>query len=109
MAQILQMGCTITCPHQGQASPVPGNTKTKVDGNFALLVSDTMTIAGCTFMIGNTPSPCLTIRWSLPAMKVKVDGTPVLLDSSVGLCLSAAQAPQGSASISGAQTKVSGT
>jgi hypothetical protein len=109
MAHILQLGCTIACPHQGQASPVPGNTKMKVDGAFALLVNDTMPIAGCTFNVSGSPSPCLTIRWTMPAMKVKVDGTPVLLDSSIGLCLNPAQAPQGTATISGAQTKVSAT
>jgi len=109
MAQILQLGCTISCPHQGQANPVPGNSKVKVDGAFALLVNDTMPIAACTFTVGPNPSPCLTIRWTMPATKVKVNGTPVLLDSSIGLCLNAAQAPQGTATISGAQTKVSGT
>ena len=109
-AHILQLGCTIACPHQGQASVVPGNSKTKVDGKFALLVNDTATIAGCPFQSAPaTPSPCLTIRWSGPATKTKVNGTPVLLETSVGLCLNAAQVPQGTATISGIQTKVSGT
>jgi len=107
-AHILQLGCTITCPHQGQATVVSGNQKTKADGQFALLATDTATIAGCTFNISGTPSPCLTIQWTMPATRVKVSGTPVLLETSIGLCLSAASAPQGTATISGVQTKVSG-
>ena len=107
---ILQMGCTIQCPHGGQATAVPSNTKVKVDGAFALLPSDTYTIAGCSFTLPNgTPSPCLTIQWLGEATKVKINGTGPLLESSSGLCKAATQAPQGSASISGAQTKVKAT
>ena len=68
---ILQMGCTIQCPHGGQATAVPSNTKVKVDGAFALLPSDTFTIAGCSFMIGTVASPCMTIQWLGEATKVK--------------------------------------
>jgi hypothetical protein len=106
---ILQMGCTIQCPHGGQATAVPTNMKVKVDGAYALLPSDTFIIAGCSFMIGNVPSPCLTIQWLGEATKVKINGTGPLLESSSGLCKAATQAPQGSASISGAQTKVKAT
>jgi len=104
---ILQMGCTIQCPHGGQATVVPGNMKVKVDGAYALLPSDTFIIAGCSFMIGTVPSPCLTIQWSAEATKVKINGTGPLLESSIGLCKGAA--PQGPASVSGAQTKVKAT
>ena len=106
---ILQMGCTIQCPHGGQATAVPTNSKVKVDGAFALLPTDTYIIAGCSFMIGTVPSPCLTIQWLGEATKVKINGTGPLLESSSGLCKAATQAPQGPASISGAQTKVKAT
>jgi hypothetical protein len=106
---ILQVGCTIQCPHGGQATAVPSNTKVKVDGAFALLPTDTFIIAGCSFMIATTPSPCLTIQWLGEATKVKINGTGPLLESSSGLCKAATQAPQGPASISGAQTKVKAT
>jgi hypothetical protein len=109
-AGILQMGCTIQCPHGGQATAVPTNSKVKVDGAFALLPTDTFTIAGCSFTLpGPSPSPCLTIQWSAEATKVKVSGTGVLLETSIGLCKAATQAPQGPATISGVQTKVKGT
>jgi hypothetical protein len=90
---ILDMGCTITCPHGGQATVVPSNTQVRVGGNLALLVSDTMIIAGCSFIVGTAPMPCLTIQWTVPATRNTVNGTPVLLQSSVGLCLNASNAP----------------
>jgi hypothetical protein len=105
---ILDMGCTIQCPHGGQATVVPGNLRVKVGGNLALLATDTMIIAGCAFNVSGAPVPCVTIQWTAPATRDTVNGTPVLLLSSVGLCLNAANAPQGTAIVSGVQTKVSG-
>ena len=104
---ILQQGCTIQCPHGGQATVVPTNTRVKVDGAFALLPTDVFTIAGCPFTLpGPTPSPCLTIQWQAEATRVKINGTGPLLETSVGLCKAATQAVQGPATVSGVQTKV---
>ncbi len=107
-AAILQMGCTIQCPHSGLATMSPSNTRVKVGGGFAILSTDMMTIAGCPFMIGNTSSPCVTIQWTNEATRVKVLGKPVLLETSIGLCKNPSGAPQGTAIISGVQTKVKG-
>jgi hypothetical protein len=107
-ANILDMGCTIKCPHSGQATVTPGNTQVKVGGNLALLVTDPMIIAGCTFAPGGVPSPCVTIQWTGPATRNTVNNTSVLLQTSLGLCLNAASAPQGTAIVSGVQTQVSG-
>jgi hypothetical protein len=41
-------------------------------------------------------------------MRVKVESKAVLLDTSIGLCMNAANAPQGTALVSGFQTKVQG-
>lgn len=104
---ILQFGCTIQCPHGGQATPTPTNTRVKVDGAFALLPADTFIIAGCPFTLPpSVPSPCLTIQWSGEATRVKINGVGPLLETSIGLCKAATQAAQGPASVSGAQTKV---
>ena len=106
---ILDVGCSIKCPHAGTATVVTSNAVVKVGGNFAILKSDVMTIAGCAFTLpGPKPSPCLTIEWSGEAQKVKVSGTPVLLQTSVGLCKSAEGAPQGPAIVAGVQMKVMG-
>jgi hypothetical protein len=108
-AAILDSGCTIQCPHGGQATVAPGNAQFKAGGNFALLATDVMTIAGCSFTVPpGSPMPCLTIQWSSPATKVTVNGVPVLLETSQGLCLNATSAPQGTALVSGVQSKVDG-
>ena len=106
---ILDAGCTIQCPHGGQAAIIPSNTRVKVGGNYALLASDTMLITGCPFTVPpGSPMPCLTIQWSAPATRDKItEQTPLLL-TSIGLCLNPLNAPQGTAIVSGAQQKVSG-
>jgi hypothetical protein len=108
-AKILQYGCTIRCPHGATASAQTTNMRVKVGGGYALLVTDVFTIAGCPFVLpGPTPHPCMTIRWLLPAFRVRVTGKPVLLQSSIGLCLAADGIPQGVALVSGVQNQVSG-
>jgi hypothetical protein len=109
---ILQMGCTMKCPHGGTVTAVTANTRVKVGGGFALLVSDTFTVAGCPFQIpvpgGTKPQPCITVQWLNEAKRVTVNGTGVLLQTSQGICKSAEGIPQGSAIVSGVQTKVKG-
>jgi hypothetical protein len=107
-AAILDAGCSIQCPHGGKATIVPGQTHVKVGGNYALLASDTMVIAGCPFTVPpGTPMPCVSIQWTAPATRV-IAGSPVLLETSVGLCLNAMSAPQGTALVSGPQQKATG-
>jgi hypothetical protein len=88
---------------------VTTNSKVQVGGGYALLVGDQFPIAGCTYMMGQVPHPCMTISWSSPAQKVTVSGSAVLLESSQGQCTAADQAVQGMASVSGVQTKVKAT
>ena len=98
-----------SCPHGGQVSFVASQARVRADGSPVLLVSDRATIAGCPFVVGTVASPCLTIQWLLPATRVQVSGTPVLLSTSLGLCCNAASAPQGPAVLSSYQQKVQGT
>lgn len=108
-ANVLDMGCTIKCPHGGAVTVIPGNVIFKAGGNFMLLSTDVMTIAGCTFTLpNNQPSPCTTIEWKNEAKKVKINSTPVLLETSLGICKNAQNAPQGTAIITGVQKKVKG-
>jgi hypothetical protein len=72
------------------------------------VVSDQVTIAGCSFNVSGSPSPCVRVQWLAPANRVRVGGTAALLSSSVALCVNAAGAPQGPATLSGFQTKVQG-
>jgi hypothetical protein len=73
-----------------------------------LSTSDTFTIAGCAFVIGVVPSPCISVQWVQPAAQSTRGGAPTLTLASVGLCLAATQAPQGPVVIASTQPNVSG-
>jgi hypothetical protein len=104
---VLTTRATILCPHGGTVTMTPAATRVTVDGDPPLRLGDVGTIAGCAFTIGTTPSPCVRPEWMLPSTRVRVEGAEVLTHTSVGLCLSAANVPQGTAIISGFQTRVS--
>jgi hypothetical protein len=105
---LLDAGASITCPHGGTGAPSPSSTRVKLGGKPPLLVGDLVSIAGCAFNVSGAPSPCLRVQWVMPATRVRAEGSPVLLSSSVGLCVNAAGAPQGTALVSGFQTRVQG-
>jgi len=107
---ILHVGAVITCPHAGQVTPVPTNSRVLVNGMPALVFTDTFPIAGCPFQVpappGTKPQPCIKVQWMVPAARVQVMGQPVLVATSTGLCLSAEQIPQGPPMPSGVQPRV---
>ena len=103
---ILTTASSITCTHGGQATLTTSNTKLKVDGVPALLVSDIHSVAGCPFTVpGPKPQPCIRIEWEAGAMMCKVEGTAVLVKSSIGKCISAEGATQGLAIVAMTQMK----
>lgn len=107
MTAILTTASTVMCPHGGTAQLVTSNTDAVIDGTPALLQTDIHPIVGCTF----TPvaySPCVSIRWVSGATQTAVRQVPVLLQNSVGLCLNAAQAPQGTALVVQVQQRAKG-
>ena len=107
MPRILTRGSQVLCPHGGSATLTTANAKVGAAGGKALVESDVHTVSGCAFMIGTKPSPCLQIRWSAGAVKLKAGGTAVLLESSAGTCYSPESAPQGMAMVVQAEPKVS--
>ena len=105
---ILQLGCTLMCPHGGQVLAVPSQTRVQAGGTPALLAADASTIVGCPFTVGPKYQPCVTVMWQALATRVAVNQQPPLLESSVGMCKSAEGAVQGVLQKSGVQTKVKG-
>ncbi len=103
---MLDSGSQIMCPHGGTAVIVPKVTKISLGLGAPLVADDTITITGCAFNVSGAPSPCIRITWTMPSIRVQAEGTPVLLSTSVGLCVNAGGAPQGPAVVSGYQTKV---
>lgn len=104
---VLTISSTVLCMHGGSAILTTANTKMMVDSVPALLESDVHPVAGCPFVIGVKPSPCVRIEWSLGSMQMQVNGVGVLLQSSIGKCFSPESAPQGIAIIVNTQMKVS--
>lgn len=102
----LTAAATMQCPHGGQVQAAPSNTRVK--GDAAVLTSaDTFTVAGCAFTIPpGTPSPCTTVRWLVADLRVTA-GAATLSDGDSGICLSAANVPQGPVSVVLTQTRVS--
>jgi hypothetical protein len=107
MPALLTAASTLMCPHGGSVTIVPGSTQTLADAPI-VRGSDTFIIAGCALSAATPPSPCVTIQWVSAATRVTCGGDLALNEASVGLCMSAAQAPQGSAIVAATQSQVSG-
>jgi hypothetical protein len=109
MAALLTSSSVLMCPHGGTVSSTTSNTKVKAAGDFVLCQADTFTIAGCPFTLPpGTPHPCVQVQWVQAALKSQVESNFPLNEDSVGLCVAADQAPQGTVQISSAQPQVTG-
>lgn len=87
------------------------NTSVQAAAGFIAVLSDEFTVAGCPFMLPTvppTPSPCVIVRWMMGDLRMQINGTPTLSQSSVGLCYSALQIPQGPPVVMTTQSKVQG-
>ena len=108
MSGMLTTASVMMCPHGGTVQAIPSSTAVQFGGSPAVTATDTFMIAGCPFVIGGVPSPCLTVQWVSPALQSEVNSNPTLTEASVGMCLAATQAPQGAVIISSTQPQVSG-
>jgi hypothetical protein len=107
---LYHMGAVAICPHGGQITIVPSNTRVLVSGMPVATVSDIGVVAGCVFTVpGPKPQPCVTARWLVPATRVLINGQPALIQTSTGLCQSAEQIPNGLPTITSTQTRVIAT
>ena len=95
------------CPHGGRATLFTSNSRSSAGGAPALLESDVHPVVGCPFTVASNYSPCVRIEWSAGANKGTVNGTPVLVKTSIGKCINAGGAVQGVATIVNTQMKVS--
>lgn len=110
MIPILTTTSTVLCPHGGSVSLSTANTTAQIDGGYALLLTDVHPVSGCPFTTpGGTPQPCVTVQWTSGATQTKVNQTPVLLQTSSGLCIAAIGVPQGAPIVTQVQSKAKGT
>jgi hypothetical protein len=108
-APFLTTASVLMCPHGGSVMASSSNTSAKA-GAAIVRPSDTFSIAGCAFTLPNgTPHPCMSVQWSKSLLRCKAAGDAALAQDSIGLCLAADQAPQGSVLIQSTQPRASGT
>ena len=110
---LFHVGAQAQCPHAGRLAVISSNLRVRVAGMPVATVADTCTVAGCLFQIpigaGVKPQPCVRVQWLKPALRVRVMGSPALLSTSAGICLSIEQFPQGPPSVVFTQPRVKGT
>ena len=107
-AHFLTMTTSMSCPHGGTVAVATTNARVKADGDFVLRSTDTFTIGGCSYAIGNVPHPCVSVRWDVHAERHTAQGDPSLTEESVGLCLAGDQGTQGTVVISSTQSRGAG-
>lgn len=104
---------TVMCPHGGTVNLSTSQSDAEAEGGKLVLVTDEHTISGCPFQVpapsGTVPQPCVKCRWQVGATLTMVNDTPVVTQSSVGLCFSATEIPQGPAIIANAAAQTKAT
>jgi len=109
MGGLLNTASMLMCPHGGTVSAVTSNTQVSAGGSPLVRASDTFIVAGCAVTLPPAvPSPCVTVQWVSPDSRSQAVGDFTLSEASVGLCLAATQAPQGTVIISNTQEQVTG-
>jgi len=108
-ANLLNRSSVLMCPHGGTVQIITTNTRTKAGGDFIVRAGDSFTIVGCPFTLpGGAYHPCVRVQWVTNALRSKVMGDMPVTQSSVGMCLAADNAPQGSVMINVVQPRVRG-
>lgn len=109
MSFLLDKNATILCTHGGSVQIQTTNTRVKAGGGYVTTLNDVFTVTGCPFTVPSPkPQPCVRIQWIVPATRVRVNGSPVLIQTSTGLCQSAEQIPQGAPNVVVTQVRVQG-
>jgi hypothetical protein len=108
VANLLNTSSIMMCPHGGSVSATSSNMQVKAGGDPVLRSSDTFLISGCVFMIGPNPHPCMQVQWVVSDLQSQVLSDFTLNEESVGLCVAADNAPQGTVQVVFTQFQVSG-
>ena len=107
MAGLLTTASTLMCPHGGMVTAVPSSGRVRADGAPIVLATDTFTIAGCAFAPGGAPHPCVLVRWQMPTQRTTSARVATLTEASVGFCVAADGAMQGTVLVQSTQEKCS--
>lgn len=84
---LLHQGATVFCLHGGQAQATVPNPRVKVSSQMTVQQTNPWSVAGCPFVAGTTPMPCVTAQWVTAATRVRSGGLPLLLQDSQAVCV----------------------
>jgi len=84
---LLDQSATVLCMHGGQAQGTVPNPRVKISGQATMQQPNPWTIAGCPFVTGGSPMPCVTAQWTSAATRVKSGRMPLLLQDSQAVCV----------------------
>jgi hypothetical protein len=109
MPGLLTTTSILMCPHGGTVQIISSNTRVAAAGDFLARSNDTFIIVGCPFTVPVAePSPCLQVLWVQTAQESQTMGDFNLTEASVGLCVAATQAVQGTVLVVSTQPRVAG-
>jgi hypothetical protein len=83
---LLHQSATVLCMHGGQAQATVPNPRVKVSSMMTVQLPNPWVVAGCPFVSGSNPLPCVTASWVTSALRVKSGGMPLLLQDSQSVC-----------------------
>jgi len=83
---LLHQGATVLCAHGGQAQAAVPNPRVKVSQQMTVQQPNPWMVAGCPFVAGLVPMPCVTAQWVSAAVRVTSGGLPLLLQDSQAIC-----------------------
>jgi hypothetical protein len=89
------MGGVAMCPHGAPITTISSDVRVLASGMPVALITDQFMVAGCPFMAGTVPQPCITVQWTTPTVRTLINGQPAITQASVGLCIAANGAPNG--------------
>ena len=93
-SRLINSGSTLLCPHGGSVRiATTGYSARQTDGSIPVKATDAFTIAGCPFVVGSRPSPCIRVKWVVTNEAEATDGQPSLNARSTGVCLGGPQGP----------------
>ena len=85
---LLSILSQVQCLHAGQAKPLVPNPRVLVSGQPTVLMTSPYLVAGCTLPPPPTANgPCVTARFSVGTVRVLSSGQPLLVQSSLALCV----------------------
>ena len=83
---VLHQGATVLCMHGGQAQAIVPNPRVKVSSQMTVQQPNPWMVAGCPFVSGGSPMPCVTAQWVTGATRVRSGRMPLLLQDSQAVC-----------------------